>query len=119
MKKNVFKLLGLCALLLGLTACGTALQPPREAIDSGPDTPTASDLIGTWEWDQNSGYVYVFNEDGTGERGFAPFRRSFQWEIVGGELRIRRERWQVTLVDDVLTITSLQVANMEYHYIRR
>ena len=34
-------------------------------------TAEASDLIGTWEWDLDSDYVYIFNEDGTGVRGYA------------------------------------------------
>ena len=42
-------------------------------------------LVGTWHWTQNVGWTYVFNADGTGQRGDAEVHR-FTWGTVDGLL---------------------------------
>jgi len=87
------------------------------------------ELVGEWAWDEAADFLYIFNEDGTGERGFSGLRETFTWSIPGdGRVRIRRdvaergyirnEQWDYTLVGDVFTISSRQVADMTFSYIR-
>jgi hypothetical protein len=34
-----------------------------------PESAEESDLVGTWAWNMDEGYLLIFNEDGTGVRG--------------------------------------------------
>ena len=83
----------------------------------------AADLVGTWEWDMG-GYVYVFNADGTGKRGFVTDELDeFTWEILNGyhlylELEWWSERWSLVLDNDMITITDLDFPTTVFSYIR-
>lgn len=94
-------------------------------LDELDPTINSSELIGTWEWDLG-GFIYIFNADGTGERGFSDIELiNFDWEIVndyhlyidlgGGML----ERWSLVLVDNMITITDLdESSTAAFNYIR-
>ena len=81
-------------------------------------------LVGTWSWQGNSTWRYVFNADGTGTRpnwegGVGSDR--FTWSVSGNRLTLRldnraNETWRFTLSDDVLTLTR---QNLTYTYNRR
>jgi len=82
------------------------------------------DLVGIWEWDLG-GFIYVFNADGTGQRGFASIQLiDFEWEIVDDyhlyiDLGLQLERWILTLEDDRIHITDLDEASVAvFTYIR-
>lgn len=49
----------------------------------------APELVGTWFWDNNPNWVYVFNENGTGEYGCYGNRVPFTWNTYGSEVMIR------------------------------
>ena len=89
------------------------------ALSSCRDSGGDEALVGTWNWDVNSAYQYIFNEDGTGSRGFAVDRIPFNWSASDGVLRIGTERWNYIIEDDVLTIDSRQVAGLTLRYIRQ
>ena len=56
-------------------------------IEHIPAQPGDHALVGIWEWEDSTTYLYVFNADGTGSRGFAPLIQRFEWEIdAGGHL---------------------------------
>ena len=87
-------------------------------------------LVGTWNWDSDRNFQYIFNSDGTGSRGFAGAVETFTWSARSGdELRIRRnnapsgeitnERWIYTIAGDTLTIDSRQMPGMIFSYIRQ
>lgn len=83
-------------------------------------------LIGEWSWDADESFLYVFNADGTGTRGFPA--DPFTWTTSGDRLNILRERaphgeirgeiWTFTISNGALTITSLQEIGMEFSYQR-
>ena len=89
---------------------------------SGQNVPTA--LPGTWNWDMDDSYTYVFNADGTGTRGFTGNIEPFEWVTeVGSHLIITvrggaHESWTYAIVGDVLTIDSRQVPGMTFSYYR-
>jgi len=98
-------------------------QPPATA---GQIDPT---LVGSWTWDEDANYIYIFNNDGTGTRGWFGFEETFTWSIPdSGQLNIyrdhaplgeiRNERWNYTIVGNVLTMDSRQVAGLTFSYIR-
>ena len=102
--------------VMALTGCG----------GSGGD----ENLAGTWTWDVDSSFQYIFNADGTGSRGFTGAVETFTWSTRSGdELRLRRnnapsgeitnERWTYTIDGNVLTIDSRQVSGMTFSYIRQ
>jgi len=77
---------------------------------------TIADIVGTWEWDDDQGFIYAFNEDGTAVRGFADLRFDFNWElsaenVIYMHMRFEdssmTERWLATVEGDVLTISDL------------
>ncbi|MCL1990079.1 MAG: hypothetical protein FWG67_04230 [Defluviitaleaceae bacterium] len=86
------------------------------AMITETDRLSPSDLSGTWEWDFDDDFIYVFNVDGTGVRGFSELRFDFLWELVDGHIiylhfgsgrHAQTERWAVTLEPDQLTLADL------------
>jgi len=111
----------LTVLLLTLAGCDS-LNPSRDGeIDAS--------LVGIWFWDDNSGFEYLFNDDGTGIRGWPSEPSPFTWSTNGSTLNIvcqgdsamfgvRNERWTYTVANNNLTLISQQSRNMSYSYIR-
>jgi len=87
------------------------------------------DLVGRWAWDGGASFVYTFNADGTGSRGFPGVTETFSWSTSGSQLRINRdetprgeirnERWDYTIDGNRLTIESRQERGTTYTYIRQ
>jgi hypothetical protein len=89
-------------------------------------------LVGTWAWNTNAGFTYVFNADGTGVRGGAGMpRQGFSWSIPSdGRLNIdidradvvqgtrRAERWDYSITNNVVTIESRQESGVRFSYTR-
>ena len=87
-----------------------------------------SELIGSWAWLVDEGWLYEFHEDGTGVRGLEGDRLSFTWEFTReSELLIETtslydgraisERWRVRLDEDgTLLLQSLHVVGMVHRY---
>ncbi|MCL2865998.1 MAG: hypothetical protein FWE25_10710 [Lachnospiraceae bacterium] len=80
-------------------------------------------LVGTWAWDEDDEYEYVFRADGTGTRGFGRSIARFEWFTRGDYLVIDEflwgaEIWSFSIVGDVLTISSEQIWGLRYSYIR-
>ena len=82
-------------------------------------------LVGTWAWDLEASYIYVFNEDGTGERGFPGHMTAFTWNTNGSRLNFTfpgssenyARRWTYTISGNILTLDSQQTDEI-YSYIR-
>ncbi|MCL2559298.1 MAG: hypothetical protein FWE07_02315 [Turicibacter sp.] len=86
----------------------------------GPPVAEA-DLIGTWEWDLG-GYVYIFNEDGTGQSGFVDDLWDWEWEINDDNILYLDsgfwvERHGILLDGDTLTLVDLETM-IEFTYLR-
>ena len=89
----------------------------------------AAQLTATWEWDEDDTWIYQFNADGTGQRGFPNQRQSFEWYLAADHTLILAlpsvanpanvELWTATLVGNSLTLDSQQVPGMSYSYIRQ
>jgi len=79
-------------------------------------------LVGTWTWDSNPNWVYTFNADGTGTRGFPHSLETFTWEVYGDELRtttiIMIQLWAFEIDGDTLRLETLQVDGISYIYTR-
>ena len=108
----LFTALFLATAMFTLTACG-----------SDDESGIADELIGTWIWELDSNFEFVFEADGSGVWGGS----LFEWEVVDDELRMTLEvdhtglgvhRWTPVIDGDELTITSLQ-RNEVYTYIRQ
>jgi hypothetical protein len=94
----------------------------REITENNPA------LAGTWSWDFEGGeaFTYVFNEDGTGTRGFPNEGDSFTWTANDSRLNILRDKaqrdefrgefWSLELDDGKLVITSLQIEEYSFAY---
>jgi len=78
-------------------------------------TPNAAaniDVIGTWEWDINDDFIYIFNADGTATRGFSASRTDFEWEltdanVIAMHFGFYTEHWEAVIENGVLTISNL------------
>ena len=77
--------------------------------------PLVSEIVGTWAWDVDNTFRYVFYADGTGRRGFATQEDEFSWEIVEDRISfssrnnfvltgLNEERWVVEILDDALRL---------------
>ncbi|MCL2593309.1 MAG: hypothetical protein FWD82_08085 [Defluviitaleaceae bacterium] len=105
-------LLLLLALAIFLTGCG------RDELYQDPA------FVGTWHWEGNVQWTYVFNEDGTGQRGDAQIQ-SFRWGTRNNTLiidtsshgRLFRETHDYTFEEDNL-ITLDDGGMMAYTYLR-
>lgn len=110
--KKFFASVVLPLVFFALTACG-----------GGQDEA----LFGEWLWNADGAYIYVFNYDGTGERGFPETRETFTWNTNGDRLNISRDRafrreirnesWTFEIADSVLTIENRNVADVVHSYV--
>jgi len=82
-------------------------------------------IIGTWIWEFDVSYRYVFDVDGTGTRGsdLVGFEE-FEW-LISNEgyliiniIRHPHEDWNYTIDGEILTLVSRQFEEWEYSYIR-
>jgi hypothetical protein len=107
----------LAAMLFALAACG------------GAATDQYDGLVGTWHWNADGAYVYTFNYDGTGERGFPETHQTFTWATRGDRLEITRdyilrpreiqnEAWTFYIYDYILTMTSNNQEDLYFVYER-
>ena len=85
-------------------------------------------LVGTWYWNAYERWVYVFEADGTGVRGFFPHLEGFEWttpepghidmEFTGSTLwRAPVEQWTYTIVGDSFILESRQLIGLSYTYL--
>jgi len=88
------------------------------------------ELVGTWRWDDNPAFTYVFNNDGTGTRGGSPDVpvTNIEWRVSGNVLYIEcpnaifgvhSEEWYWTIEGRTLTLVSRQAVNLSFTYTRR
>jgi len=81
----------------------------------------ASQLIGTWIWEDDDSWIYVFNADGTGLGGFGPNRDAFNWHVHGNTVfmdpLILGENWNFEVAGDALTMVATY-SGYGYRYIR-
>jgi len=116
----------------------TEAPPPVNGNDNDPvdnnDAAPAdtAEIVGIWAWDEDDNWRYAFAEDGTGTRNRfdALATETFEWRIQGANLHISsadgtalsagipEEIWEMSIVGDVLTLTSTQAADMSYSYVR-
>ena len=82
-------------------------------------------LVGTWIWDGDPEFVYIFNANGTGERGFPGHETTFTWTTSDNILNFRftntsadyARRWDYTINGSILTIDS-HTTQETFSYIR-
>jgi len=113
------KLLIILVASLTFAGCGFG----REHIEAIASVEGDHPIVGTWEWTESELYIYIFNADGEGSRGMSPMIQQFSWAICdAGHLSMtfgnNTEHWYMQIVNNVLTITSRQVANMQHSYTR-
>ena len=85
-----------------------------------------SAFIGSWAWDGNIFWEYVFNADGTGTRGLPDDMDGFTWGILDDMLRIRlnsvplgaarNEHWNFTLSGDSLDLVNRHASSQAFSY---
>jgi len=100
-------------------------MPNFNFVDFIAEIPAGHTLLGsTWAWDTVADYVYIFNADGTGTRGFPGAMQDFNWaipaygHILMDVVGFMVESWSYEIVGNVFTITSNQVPGMGWTYIR-
>jgi len=77
-------------------------------------------LIGTWSWDEDATWTFVFNPDGTGTRGRAGSQVGFTWSADDFELFIQAEGsnitevWSLWMLDDDMLIMGLLWSSFTY-----
>jgi len=102
----------------------------NEAIYGPQDGQVDPALVGVWGWEDYLPWAYTFNADGTGHRVLPDGEEAFTWEADGNELwldrgtgtpadELRIEHWSYSIAGDVLTIESMQVADVILNYIRQ
>ncbi|MCL2572123.1 MAG: M28 family peptidase [Defluviitaleaceae bacterium] len=98
--------------LPGVTT-GTGVTLPEGDVSDHP-------IVGTWVWDDNTQWTFVFNPDGTGSRGLPGQMREFTWFADDFSLLITMdgrditEFWELFGIDDDALVLSLQWSNFFY-----
>ena len=125
--------MGLLVIVLGFVVfVGCTPQMNNQLRDWFSDYSQGDYLVGTWEWDMNPDWRYVFNGDGTGTRGLPGYMHdSFVWWVNGSNLRIdmtagttfnslyrNDESWTFTINGNFLTLSSRQEIGMTWTYAR-
>ena len=89
---------------------------PERPTSQIPDDADLTDhpLVGTWQWDDNTEWTFVFNADGTGQRGLPDSMVDFVWYADDFTLFIEMEGsyitefWQQFSIDDDAITLGLQ-----------
>lgn len=93
---------------------------------AAPQPQLASELVGNWLWDEDYSYIYNFNADGTGSRGFLwDDIENFNWRIINvpgegdrliidGSLIV--ESWGYSLSNGVLSLRGITF-DEDYDYV--
>ena len=88
---------------------------PARPLLAGSDV-----LLGLWEWDQDLGFVYEFDEDGSGRSGWIGQTEDFRWYVLDDSLYIVTpsitEHWAFTIDDGILTMDSRQETGLIWSY---
>ena len=97
------------------------LNDPIPEIVSSMTLEVDEDLVGTWAWDIDDSFTYIFSDDGTLVRGFDGLEDEYNWGTEDGEhLMIGSgpfaESWTYTISNNVLTLESRQEAGVVYSY---
>jgi len=130
-------LLMMVALSLFLVACGGSnpepetvpvsqeTAPQETPVVQTPVAETSDTLVGAWRWADDATWLYTFNADGTGTRGFEwQGLVPFTWRADSSSLNIAtlpmQEEWAFAIVEEeglfFLAIESLQVPGMSFVY---
>ncbi|MCL2445193.1 MAG: DUF5640 domain-containing protein [Oscillospiraceae bacterium] len=110
---GVLVLLMAAGMLMAFTGCGNA-DP---------------ELVGTWGWDVDNNVQYVFNADGTGNRGGfveANWNQSFNWLISSTDILVLtfhsadvgNEMMDFTISDNTLNLVRRDDPAQNFNYIR-
>lgn len=80
-------------------------------------------LLGSWVWDENRAFTYVFYDDGTGRLGTFLGRQDFNWTTYDGDLFLifdlgYDQSWSYVINEGVLTLDSNQLPGVTYSYTR-
>jgi hypothetical protein len=81
-------------------------------------------LVGTWHWEEDCDYIYVFDANGNGTRENLEHYEDFVWKAAFNILTLNifhdyglsAETWTYTVVGDTLTLNK-QFSEQEYRYI--
>ena len=83
-------------------------------------------LVGTWVWEGDPLWRFVFDAAGLGSRGIEGYEDEFEWGVIDGRLRIFLpmasglvDSWDVTINDDLLRLSYAQDASRVYYYTRQ
>jgi len=80
-------------------------------------------LVGTWGYEANETYQYIFRANGRGRRGFENRLESFRWASGGaGRIRITAggvvEGFTYTMEDEVLILVTRDEFELTYRFVR-
>jgi len=125
MNKNSKKLKILFSLLVFvmvviLTSCSISRDHVIDILPVVGDHP----LVGIWDREDAYNFLYIFNADGAGSRGFSLQASWFNWSITEGgylALQIGRgttEYHDFEINDDILTLTNREDSTIQRTYIR-
>jgi hypothetical protein len=97
-------------------------DPQNEIVLTGEPLENPDVFVGTWAWDMDDSYTYVFYADGTASRGFTGATYYFWWATEGDDHLLieddfATESWTFVIENGVLTISSRQVPGLEFIYI--
>jgi len=90
------------------------------------------ELVGIWTWDIDSSVHYVFNADGTGNRGgdsqniHPSWIQDFRWSIHDDDMLLLRfaeddignELWEMSVSGNVLNLVMYSNRAQNFNYIR-
>jgi len=103
---------------------------PEHPRPEPPPGEQAEELVGTWAWDEDDSFIYIFYADGQGRRGFSPTLHRFTWSTTNDGLTIvmdgpaipgfiAAEEWSYVIDGNILTITNRQIPDIIFSYIRQ
>ena len=98
------------------------VAPSATELAESNVTISEADLIGNWVWNFDHNFIYEFNANGTGQRGFPGSRFDFYWEIIDGNVVVldfwsSTDYWVATIEGNILTLGSLDTFEV-WQYLR-
>ena len=117
-----FLLLMLAILFVATFALGGCAESKKDDADGGAETTTVADtipLVGQWEY-AAGGFMYTFNEDGTGTYAFGGSEMKFTYEDNGDSFSILYDgdtnatELEYEIKDNTLVVTDSFGSPVEY-----
>ena len=95
--KKILKTIVISSLVILILLGNLALAAGASNAAANPTLPLEERLIGTWRWEGQHSWLFIFREDGTILDGPPGLRTIYNWQVVGDRLIVDGVDWNLSI----------------------